>query len=153
MNGSSSKVDNIGFLLSGVAIIIISLYVLMITMSADQKYSRCTATTNGIVVDFYKEPVSKKSPVYPTDYNYTVDGETYQFSVKLSENDKMDIGDDITVHYNPSNAAECCTDFETKKIKGKYIGSCFGGVFGLAIVIFGIYCLNKKASQPAKEAL
>lgn len=155
MGVSNKKTHYFALIGAGVLTILLAVCVVLLNMGNDREALNCSATTTGTVIDYRKVPRTKKSPIYPTTYTYTVDGNVYQCEVTLSDLQKLEIGDDVTVHYNPSNPDECYTDADSQKSTINYIGSCFLGLFGIVMIIGGIYFIivNKRSQASSYDGV
>lgn len=102
--------DKRDFLIKGLLIIIFGILVTAVGFKFYQNETQFNAkytTTTGYVTDIVvtKNKVNGCVPIlvneYLTIFEYTVDGKTYELSVTLSKDEKLEIGDSATIYYHP----------------------------------------------------
>lgn len=102
----------------------------------------CSETTTGVVTDVTEEMRTRRRRrhttiyyVYITDYTYTVNDVNWYSVSTLSKEERMDIGEELTVHYNPDEPDVNYTKYDdpgTSSAVGVVITSVLGVIFLIA---------------------
>lgn len=107
-----------------------------------------TSTTNGEIIEVYesiRENIDDngyrtETTTYRNKYKYTVDGEEYYLEDSKSSYGSHQIGDKVTIHYDPNAPADAISENMIAKnsVNGRIAMGC--GLWGLAI--FALICYS-----------
>lgn len=111
-NGNK-KSNGLGILIVGIFMIVMSVKMLSFAGKLKALEERCTEVTTGVVtnVEARRRTSGRKGHrrtyyVYLTEYIYSVDDVDINSSAFFSESERLAIGNEITVHYNPDDPKE-----------------------------------------------
>lgn len=141
--GRSRKSSGLSMLVAGIVLIVMAVKLFSIAGELKAIEKKCTAVTTGVVtnVEAQKRTSGRKSGrrtyyVYFTEYVYSVDGMDIHASKTFGESSRLNMGDEVAVHYNPDQPTEAYAGASTANSfpKGVIIGVL---VLGIVFVLVG----------------
>ena len=125
----------------GIILVLAAAALLFAARQAQQKERRCVSSTSAVVTNVSKERKTEKSGKkkrvyyeYSTDYRYEVNEESYYGNVTLSEGQRKEEGDQLTVHYNPDEPKEHFTNYRSSSLSMKVIAGISGGIGVICVI-------------------
>ena len=87
----------------GLAVFLLGIIFIIIAPINKRKNNRCSAQTNGMLINSYRTMSSKGAVRYRYVYSYFVDGIEYQITSTIQSKEAARMGDYCTIWYNPKN--------------------------------------------------
>lgn len=110
----STRGSWLGMVVSGMVMIAIAIKMFSIAGDMKALEERCTQSTTGVVTDVeaQKRTSGSKSRrrtyyVYFTKFVYTANNVDVEATTTFSERERLDVGNEVPVHYNPDIPTEC----------------------------------------------
>lgn len=114
--GRNRKSSGLGMLVSGIFMIVMSIKMFSFAGELKALEERCTGVTTGVVtnVEAQKRTSGKKGNrrtyyVYSTKFVYTANNVDVEATTTFSESERLDVGNEVKVHYNPDVPTEFYT--------------------------------------------
>lgn len=116
----------------GFSLFVLGIILIISSAVGKKKNKRCSAQTQGTLVNIYEAEDSNGNDVHSYTYSYSVDGVEYKVrSQALTEANK--IGDTLTIWYNPKKPKDAQPfHYETNKVYRIIL------IAGIALLLLGI---------------
>lgn len=136
-----------------IVMVIMAVVIFRVGSAQKKETARCTGTATGTVTSVREERRTKKSGkhsrttyyVYITDYTFDVNGTEYTGFSTLSASERHNVGDTITVKYNPDKPSEEHRTPYDASGAGSEAAAIFVGIFGVIFFFAGIKAKADKA--------
>ena len=135
----------LSMILFGAVFIIVGLVSFFSVSQQKKRQSKCTSVTSAVVTNVREQRRSRKSGkhrryyyVYVTKYAFEVNDASYDGSTTFSASDRLDVGNTITVKYDPADPNNNFTSNDRVGSSATVIPLLTFGGFGMLFMFAGI---------------
>ncbi len=119
--------------LFGFMLFLFGIICVFVSSIGKKKNARCTAQTQGTLMEIYEGDGSEGGTEYTYTYSYSVNGNTYKLESKTRSKEVNNTGDNCTIWYNPSKPGEAQPfHYESGRIYKNFF------IIGIVTIVLGV---------------